>query len=273
MALGYLIAALALDRVQLKLGQPSYRNEYCGMGAIDSINARTAQAPMAYRVLVPWIVGGIEKLFPNLKPHRLTALYEPLKIGLLALALAAAASALGTTRALWIAALLPATFYFDYWDAAVELLGLALALTGRIEYALIGALLLALARETAPLVALTYMLVTRDVGRGLQVLSATLAVMLAVRLWVGRQPLYCERVLGRHNWRDLRDLRRNRPFYSSESAMSLGLTALTVAAVITGRAGPAWPVPLILLALGWTLARAAETRVFGGCLLWAVLVL
>ncbi len=266
----WLLIALALDRVQLKLGQPSYGSAYCGIGAVDAVNARAAQAPMAYRVLVPWLIGLAEWLIPALKPHRLTLLYEPLKIGLLAFALAAAAAALGMKGALLVAALLPATFYFDYWDGAVELGALALALTGDVRWALIGGLLLALSRETAPLAAVTYMLVTHDVGCGLQVLSATLAVLLIVRLWAGRKPLYCDRWMVRINAQDVRRIAANRPVYTSEIAMSLGLTALTLGAVVSGRAGPAWPVPLAVLAAGWTMARAAEPRVFAPCLLWIV---
>ncbi len=269
----WLLMALVLDRVHLKLSTGTYGSPYCGLGTVDPVNSRQAESPMAYRTLLPWLIALVERIIPGLKAHRLPALYEPLRILIMAAALAAIAQAVSPLAALIVAVLLGVTFYFDYWDWAVELLGLALALTGNPGAALIGGLLLGASRETAPLVAVTYVLITGDVGQGLQILGATLAVMLAVRLWAGRKPLYCERWMGRVNLDDVRELFQNRPFYLSEIAMTLLVTGLTLWAVLSGNAGPAWPVPLALLAAGWLMARAAETRVFTGCLLWVAIAL
>ncbi|MCK9600780.1 MAG: hypothetical protein M0R06_17195 [Sphaerochaeta sp.] len=269
----YLLLAVLLDRVQFKLCAKSYGNLYCGYGTIDSVNNRTALSPMAYRVLVPWLIASVEAWRPSLKTQRLPALYEPLKIGLMALMLYSVDLALGREGTLLFCVLLGVTFYFDYFDFAPEVMALALALTGDVRLALLGGLFAALARETAPLGALTYILVTGDVGRGLQVFAAICAILLAVRLWVGHKKLYCERVLWRVNIQDVHKLFVNRPFYLSEISMSLLASALTLYAIVSGHAGAAWPVPLLLLGLGWTLARASETRVFSGCLLWVAMAL
>lgn len=268
MGVMWLLIAVALDRAQLKIGASTYGSAYCGIGCVDAVNQRQALSPMAYRVLIPWLIGLAERLAPALKAHRLPALYEPMKIGLLALTLASIETAAGRTAALVVAALLPMTFYFDYWDWAAEMAGFALALTGHFEYALVGAVMVALSRETAPLVAVIYALITREWVQALIVFGVTGWIMFAMRCRVGYRPLYCERWMWRVNWSDLQQIMLNRPVYLGEMAMSLLITALAVGVVLAGRAGAAWPVPLVLLVMGWTMARAPETRVFAACLIW-----
>ena len=269
----WLLIAWVLDRAQMKLALPFYGSIYCGIGAVDGVNTRTADAPMVYRVLVPWLIGLAERIAPRLKAYRLTALYEPLKIGLMALALWTVSEALGERSALLLAAMLPLSFSFEYWDWAGELAGLALALTGNLPMAVGGALLAGLSRpETSPLVAMTYALVTGDWPGGTVLAFMAAATWSLVRWRQGAHVLYCERVMWRVNLADVRGLLRNRPVYLSEIGMTLLLTGLTLATVVSGRAGAAWPVPLALLAAGWLLARAAETRVFTSCLLWAVML-
>jgi hypothetical protein len=266
----YLILAWFSDMAQLRIAGKGYNNLYCGMGAVDTVNQRRAAAPMAYRVLVPWLIWLGEWVIP--RGFRLTALYEPLKIALMAAVLWATAHALGAPAAYLLAALWPITYYFDYWDWAAESFGLAAALTGTFPLALVGGVVHGLSRETAPLVALTYALVTHD-WIGAMILAGVIAVVMGgVRLWAGRKELYCERVMWPVNLRDVRGILRNRPVYLSEIGMTLAITILTMVTILMGKAGPAWPVPLALLIAGWVLARAAEPRVFAGCLLWIVML-
>lgn len=268
MILLWLLVALFLDRAQLQIGAFSYDSPFNGLGTVDGINQRKIKAPMAYRVLVPWLIGGIERLSPGVVRYRATV-YEAFKIVSLALALAVCNLALGTPKTLLVAALLPMTFAFDYWCWAIELLAFAAALSGSIPLTLGGCLLIALSRETAPLVPLTFILVTGNVGVGLQLLAATLAVILAVRLYVGRRPIYCDRIMIRRNWQELKTFSRSHhPLGVDYSAFALLLTMLTVALIVSGQVGSAWLIPLIVLALGWTLGIARETRVFTPVLLW-----
>ena len=271
----WLLLAIALDRVQLKIGAFNYGAIANGHGAIDAVNQRRVKAPVAYRVLVPWLIGGLERVAPGLRRYRLVGLYEPLKIGFMAGALALLAQAIGTKATLIVALLLPATFLFDYWDWAVELGALAAALTGDPWYALAGGLVCALSRETALLVPATYFLVTFDWYGATLIALATAGTLMIVRLLVGDR--------GRHhygpwlmwpiNWQDIREVRVNRPWYLGEITVAVLLSLLTLAAVGSGYAGRAWPIPLAVLALGWTLARAAEVRVFSSCLIWVALLL
>lgn len=264
----WVVLAWMLERVALKIGAFSYGVVYNGVGAIDPTFSRESKAPMAYRVLVPWLVRLAERAGVP-RERRLTWLYEPLKIVLTGLALASVSRALGRGAALFVAAALPATFLYDYWDWTGEMGGLALALSGSWPLAFAGGLWAALSRpETALLVPVTYFLRTWDLWGVLVITLETLATLLFVRGWVGDRPLYCDRWMWRVNLQDLRTIMANRPVYLGEMSMSVGITVLTLAAACTGRAGWTVIVPILLLAAGWTMARAAETRVFASCLLW-----
>jgi len=161
------------------------------------------------------------------------------------------------------------TILYDYWDWAGELGGLALALTGNVWLGILGGVWIALSRpETAPLVALAYGWSTGNVIGTVAVAAVSALVIDIIRRAQGNAPLYCARWMWRQNWLDVRDIARNRPVYLGEISMSILISLLTVLGICTGRAGPTWPIPLALLAAGWTMARAAETRVFVSCLFW-----
>lgn len=266
----WLFLAILLDRAQLQIGAFSYQSFFNGFGTIDGINQRNIKAPMAYRVLVPWLIRLLEHLIPPLTSFRLTV-YEVLKIISLMLALTACHLALGLTGALLVGALLPMTFGFDYWCWAIELMAFAVALSGSMPLTIFGVLALSLSRETAPLVPLTYGLITQDwIGAsGLLVICG--CAMLAVRLYVGKRPLYCDRVMIRRNLQELKYFFKAEPILMDYSVMAVLLSAATIALVGSGRAGAAWPIPLIILMLGWTMGIARETRIFTPVLLWVVL--
>jgi hypothetical protein len=268
----WLLVALFIDRVMLKLTMAHYTNEFsAGYGSIDKIGRKKALAPVAYRVLVPWMILGLERAFPALKKHRLTALYEPIRIGALTLALAATEYALGTPSALLVAALLPATFLFDFADWPFELLAFACALSGNLSLTILVVGLQGFARpETTPLAALTYGLTTHDpVGFALVAIAGGLS-MGVVRIVQGKKPLVMpEGTALRLNIADLKGLFRNRPFYLSEVWISLTIIGVTLATILMGKAGGAWPIPLALCVaqVAWQ-ARISESRSLTPCLLW-----
>jgi hypothetical protein len=268
----WFLIALFLDRVMLKIAMTHYRNEYsAGYAAINPVLSGRSLAPIAYRVLTPWIIGSIEHLVPKLKKHRLVALYEPLRILSISAALYASNYSLGTIPTLIVAAALPATFLFDFSDWPFELLSFALALSNNMPLAILAAGLHGLARpETAPLAGITFGLHNSDpLGGALVLLSALIAVGV-VRLVVGRKKLVMPMgTAWRLNRQDLRDFFKNRPFYLSEVGISLVVIALTFVMIMTGQAGNAWPVPLALCVAQITFqARLSETRSLTPCLLW-----
>jgi len=268
MIVWWLFVGWVVERAQMSMSFiPSAFNGY---GCVDEVNRRKTVAPMCYRVLVPWLVWLIERI-PWARGRRLTLVYEPFRIVTIGLALWATAQVFGSTAALLTAILLPLTFLFDYWDWAIELFAVVAAMTGQLWLALIGAALLALSRETAPLVPAAYWLTTGDWQGTIAVGAITALTMLGVRLWAGQKPLNCDRLMWRHNWKDVRGLFENRPVYLSETAIALVITALTLAAIATGVVG--WPIAALILISGWIMARAAETRVFVVCLPWCAQLL
>lgn len=266
----WFLVAMALDKSQLIIAAPGYGSAYCGVGTTDRVLHREADAPMAYRVLVPWLIGALERLHPRIRKSRLE-IYEAIKIAVMGLALWAVSSTLGVTGALLVAVLLSVTWSYDYWDWAVELGALALAVGGNMQGAIIGGIALALSRETAPLVPLTYLLATGDVSGTLVIALAVGLTWLGVRLWAGYHKLYCERFMWKRNLESLRSVFHCRPVFMANTLMSAGITAATLGLLIMGRLGPTWPVPLVLLAIGWLMGIAYETRVFASCLLWIAL--
>lgn len=269
----WLVVAWAITRVEFKVCRWNLRSSYNGYGCIDAVVRREALAPMAYRVLIPWAIGFVERIAPATRRHRLTALYLPARIALLAAGLAVAERAVGVAGALLVAALVAVTFHFEYWDWSAELLGLAGALSGDLALATVGASVHALSRpETAPLTAVTWLLGTGDIAGGMWIGAWVVLWTGLVWLRVGRRALYCPRSMWRQNLRDVRGLLANRPAYLSEMGVTLALTAGTLAivgyALAAGVLLRAWPVPLAILAAGWWGARAAESRVFGTVLLW-----
>lgn len=267
----WLLVALCLDRALLQISGSNYTSPFNGLGAVDLVNARRAKAPMAYRVLFPWFVGLLEWLYPSIVYYR-ASVYEAFKIITLTLALAACERAVGRTGTLLIAACLPMTFAFDYWCWTIELLAFALALSGSFQLTLLAALALALSRETAPLVPPTYLLVTGDWNGALVIGIATALALLGVRLFVGKRELYCDRIMLRRNARELREyLTSHHPLGMDYTSFALLISGAALAVVVSGTAGAAWVIPLILLALGWVCGIARETRIFTPVLLWIAL--
>lgn len=269
----WLALAFAIDRVQLKLGERNYGSRFNGIGCIDDVNQRRAQAPMAYRVLYPWLIGLIEHIIPRVRKHRLVALYEPLKVLSIALLMALMAQVLGATTALVFAILVAATFHYDYWDWPFEVMAIVAGMSGDPLLTLGACLLAALSRETAILGALAYFCTTLDYYHAALLAIVVLCIQMAVRLYVGPQRKYWSDNMLLVNWNDIRELFDNHPFYFGEIAMAIIITLATIASIVSGLSGPAWPVAIAVILASWTLARVSETRVLASCLVFVALAI
>lgn len=265
-----LLFAWGLERAQLIVCAPNYESLYNGLGAVNLVLRRETKAPMAYRVLVPWLIWFSETVLKTKNEDR-AIVYEVIKIGLNACALWAVGEAFGVGAALGTAVLLLLTFYYDYWDWAVEMAGVVLAATGRIELALPGALLLGFSRETAPLAAVAFFLKTFDAPLSFVVLCAAVLPMAGVRLYVGRRALYCDRWQIRYNLDLLKNILKVVPVFYSPTFISVFLSvACVIGAAFRVWNDATWLVPLAAIGAGWTLAKADETRVFSLALPWIV---
>lgn len=260
-----LLIAWCFERAQAMISAPNYSSLYNGFGAIDLTVARETKAPMAYRVLVPFLVIGIERLF-HIPENRRINVYETIKIALQAFAFWAVWQAWGLPAALLTFLLLLLTIMFDYWDWAVELAGVALAMSGNLVLTLPAAILASLSRETALLVPVAYFLKTGDWKGTLATAAATVLTLTAVRLLVGRRPLYCDRWMIRYNLGLFKNFFKWQPIYFGDVFISLIITSACLPLLIFRPAG--WPIPWVILAAGWSMAKADEARVFVVCLPW-----
>ncbi len=257
----FLVVGWAFERAHMIISAPNYESVYNGYGAIDSVNDRSAAAPMAYRVLFPLLVRALERT-----GARRIAIYQGLKVIFSVLTFWSIAQAFGTGPALLSAIILLLTVRFDYWDWMPELIGVCLCLTGRIELAIPGAALAILSKETAWICPLAFVL-----GGGEGVLAIPLAALVAgigfaVRFYVGKRPMYCPRWQLPYNLGLFYQF-RERSFWSwgqwfhQDVFIACALTLLGLAAA--WKAGPAGLVAVAFLGAGWTMAKADETRVFG----------
>jgi len=217
----WLALAFALDRVQLKIGERTYGARFNGIGCIDDVNARRAQAPMAYRVLLPWLIGLIERVIPGTRKYRLVALYEPFKVLSLTLLLALMAQVLGAMTALVFAVLVAATFYYDYWDWPFEVIAIVAGMSGDPLLTLGACILAAFSRETAILGALAYFCTTLDYYHAALLAIVVLCIQMAVRLYVGERQHYWHDNMVMVNRNDIRELFDNHPFYFGEIALAI----------------------------------------------------
>lgn len=258
-ALSWLILAWMIERVQLVMCELNYGVPWNGCGAINGVLSRDAQAPMVYRVLVPWL------MLPA-KAAKLPMLesYEVVKIILTAGALWSVSNLWGWQVALLTAVLLPTTFLYDYWDWGPEIMGLMLAATGDIWLSMAGVIVVGLSRETSPLVAVAYLAVTGDLlgAAMLAVMAGSLYVLL--RAIQGEHPLYCKRIMWADNLAAVKGIAQYRPWWLSSVAVSI---AVSIMALFTALAvGWLGVIPLALVVAGWVFGRVQETRIFTGTL-------
>lgn len=264
----WVVVAIALDSAQLRLTAKEYDNQFSSYGSINNVIERIALAPMAYRVLIPWCIQLLEYI-PGMINHRIKV-YELLKIGSMIFALTCVEYALGLPRALFIAAILPVTFMHNYIDCYFELAAFASALSGNYDLTLVSCILLALERETAPLVPLTYFLVTGDTYNSLIILYFTCFIMLAVKRIIGYRPLYCERVMLRKNWLNLKEAFTKPvalPFLDYR-ILSVAISIMVLWCIGTGQIQTAPLLPLILIVFGFVFGLSHEIRIFIPVFLW-----
>lgn len=274
--LTYFVFAYFLERVQLVIATDNYGTEYNGIGAIKSVVNKQAYAPMAYRVLVPWLMRPAFTRENNLLIWRNKVeigWYSAIKILLITIALLSVDLAFGVWAAIITAMIIPVTYYYDYWDWAAELTGICLAASGNFYLALAGSVVHGLSRETAIFIPVVYFLAVLDKPGDGQVLESlilgfvVLLVLLVVRMWAGgRKPLYCDRIMLRRNILDVINIRKYNPWWISPVAISLLLSVFSL--------GLGWVVgwtylaiPLLLVA-AWVGGIAKESRIFVSVIPW-----
>lgn len=273
----WLFIAYCLDRAQLIISQGNYGARWNGIGAVPGVLNRETEAPQAYRVLIPWLMRPWFKQAGDKLTWRVNyapvGYYDFLKIILITGALLSVEYLFGWQVAMVTAVLLPATFYFDYWDWSGEMIGICLCATGILPLAILGVVIHGLSKETVlidPLVFALAILSTEggdfQFGQIGLVACAGAITWISVRAWAGKKPLYCDRVMLRRNVKEIKEILTYRPFYLGSPAVSI---VLCLAALGLGwLAGPTYLFVPLMIAAGYTLAVASETRVFASVLPW-----
>lgn len=264
--MAWLIYAWILERAHVVIAGSNYGARWNGIGAIRDTIEKKTQAPMVYRVLMPWLVG-------LTRPPKVTTIstYEFYKVILTAGALWATEAAFGMQVALVTAIILPATFLYDYWDWTGEMIGIGLALTGNIYLAMGGVLVHGLSRETAPLCAAAYLLKTGDIeGAGILFFMAAI-IHVVIRMIQGEHKLYCDRVMLKTNINLIRNIGMSNPAWLGSTFISIVLSVLILAGSVIS--GPTGLVGLGIVVSGWVLGKGDETRIFSAGLPWAAIAL
>lgn len=257
----WLVIAWLLNRAQHVASRFNYGQPWNGLGAVLGVLERNTYAPMIYRVLVPWLMA------PGLKlKFHAVEVYEIIKIVLMAGALWSVQLAWGWGAALLTAILISSTFLYDYWDCYAELIGINLALTGDLRLALVGVVVHALSRETAILSPIAFFIATQAAGESAILMGVCVGVLGLVRLVQGKHALYCERWMIKRNWTDIKTMAAFSPTLMGGIVISLMITLLTIG--LAPLAGWSALIPLAVIAMGWTLAVAEESRVFMAALPW-----
>ena len=253
-----LLFAICLARVQYMVSKFNLMAPWSGYGAIQGVLDKSSDAPMVYRVLVPWILGRNYTLCK----------YNLVQTILIWMMLISLYLAWGLQIIFLSMVFLMITFWYDYWDWSIEVMALALALT-IFPLALFGIIILGLSRETAPLVGLVYALHSGDWALGFILSVIGLWTLLIVRLIQGNHPLYCKRWMILNNIELLK--KGNISAWLSIFICLLGMLALLQASSRNGHLD-ILIVPVIAI-LGWTMAKGNETRVFASIIPYAALFL
>lgn len=252
-----LVLAVCLARIQYVATKFNMSAIWNGYGAIPTVQNKTALAPMVYRPLMGWLLGG-----------RVTVRnYEVVRLAMMWAMLYALFLAWGLEVMLISAVLFTVTIYFDYWDWMIEVMAYSLALVS-FPLALVGAAILGMSRETAPLVGFVYALHSLDFLGGAILFLVGVIVLLLVREIQGKHPLYCKRWMWQEN---LAMLQGGKVITGRWSVYySLGLCILAAIGACLRPDGLLVPV---LVGAGWGMAKANETRVFAGVIPYAALAL
>lgn len=256
----------ALERAQMIVCANNYGSPFNGFGCVEQVNKKNAAAPMAYRVLVPWLIAVVEKLFPKVRGKRIVV-YQVIKVVLNGFAIWSVWQAWGFETALLTCFLLVLTFRFDYWDWTLEIAGISLAMTGNLTLAVVGVFLHGLSRDTAVLVGAAFFLKTGDIYASLILCSLAALIWVSLRAIIGERPLYCKRWMIFENIGLIKGIMEWDLFFHAEPVISTAITALTLAAAMFFPVG--WVIPVIILIAGWTMGKADESRVFCAALPWA----
>ena len=183
------ILVLFAATLQNIVNQPR-RGSWNGVLTVSGTLDKSIQAPMVYRVLVPFLM--------RRNPKSLNT-YEFIRLVLLWVSLLCVSAYWGaSTAVVWLVFVMSAQI-FDTWCYTGEAIGVTMALLGNPIGALLGTFIHGLSRETVLINGFVYFLATGDFLWSVAITVFSLTVFFGVRLYQGKHPLYCERIMLKHN--------------------------------------------------------------------------
>jgi len=242
-----------------------------GYGSMLYVLRGEAQAPMQYRVLIPWLW----KLFGK----RGKPAYNFIKgIGLwLALygfaMFCEVAGVEPLVGVLFLAAVIPATFLFDYADCYYEFGFLAIAYTLSIGYVadfnlvwlIVLTFLATINRETGVFIPIGYLILNGGIVGTIALGATWLVSYIIPRLYYGRKGRYCGAVMFKENWKFLSK------HFSVYHIVYFGLMLWVIGSMVFY---PLWYGPALMTILFLVVLHIPslwhETRVFTPALLYAI---
>jgi len=244
----WLVLAILAARIQYYATKPR-RSFFNGIMTIPATLKKKIDAPMNYRVLMPYLV----KATPRMSHENS---YEIWRVILLWASLVCVNAAWGASIAfLWLIFVMSAQIH-DTWCYTGEAIGISLCLLGNPYLAALGIVLHGLSRETVLITGFVYWLATGDVVTSVYLGALSLAVFFGVRIFQGEKPLYCNRFMIAENIKMLRKPKEPFILYAPYINLIVIFLAL-VGAYLSGRIG--WVVPVILGA-SVTMGRIDEYR-------------
>lgn len=264
--------ALALACLDWRVVRDNVGVPWNGYGALPATLGRTNQAPMRYRVFMPWVLGTVGAIAQRLGLMRAVKAghYQVAKALVILATGLVGLQVLGLTGAVVLLLLQAVVLEFDYWSSYTETLAVLLIITGTPAGVLTGAVVWGLSRETVAMAPVLAGLVMGWQGAGLALIGPLVAVV--VRKVQGPADLYCERWTFRTY--NVGDLRTALVRMDTGALLTLAWTLAIMGVTVWGsdRMGPALArtvglAPVWLLA-GWVLARVRETRVMLPSAVW-----
>lgn len=220
----YFFLAIALDMIQFQMTKPNYWVKCNGIGTVHDVMAGKALAPMQYRILVPAIYVGLEKLFGSEKFYEAKTkntmfIYEPLKILFMFLGMWAFhvyltlyfTSIIAFAGTIFMALFWVTTFKYDYADCYLDVCFWSLFCYGvamKCHWLVVAVFILAmLNREVSILMAPLYSLLTGNWGAMWLMLLVAGILYVGMYAIFGRKQKYCTtRRIFELNWADIREL-------------------------------------------------------------------
>ncbi len=264
--IGLLFVSISMIRAQVAIASFNYGSSFNGIGAVPKILLKTSVSPTLYRVLMGYIL----KFIPV--PYWNVAYESVMVLGLWAVLLTTSYF-YGVLAAVILASLLGLTYKFDYWCWIPELGAAVAATSGNLWFTIPWTILLGLSKETVHIVPIIFLCYGGSIYYSLLLLLLSTALYFSVRKIQGFRAIYCERFPLDRNGKDLQDwfkVKFKNLFLRSEMTSTVIITASCILSCC--HLGFPKCIPwLLILAAGWILAVAEETRVFTICLIPLVL--